>query len=293
MPAQTEHRFDGESPRNLQLLIQFNVLLNHQPMNKFFRKIRYDLMSENKTAKYFKYAIGEIILVVIGILIALSINNWNEQRKNAIKEETALTQLKKDLDQTYKDLDELKEFFKSNAQSAKIVLHSYWTKEYLKDTLLFHFGRVGSNRKYSPNISTAQSLINSGRIDLVSSEELKTSIIKYIETVDDITSDISRYEETYYRPANSNKLFSAFNLLANYNPQALKDMAKDRELPSNPKEFESAPFPISIEDIYANKEIFMRYESFLTAHRNTYWRYTQMQEETGKLLQILKNNGYD
>ena len=67
-------------------------------MNKFFRKIRYDLMSENKTAKYFKYAIGEIILVVIGILIALSINNWNEQRKNAIKEESALTQLKKDLD---------------------------------------------------------------------------------------------------------------------------------------------------------------------------------------------------
>lgn len=41
-------------------------------------------MSENKTGKYFKYAIGEIVLVVIGILIALQINNWNESRKNAI-----------------------------------------------------------------------------------------------------------------------------------------------------------------------------------------------------------------
>ncbi|MCK0178875.1 DUF6090 family protein [Flavobacteriaceae bacterium S0862] len=50
-------------------------------MIKFFRKIRYNLMSENKTGKYFKYAIGEIILVVIGILIALQINNWNEARK--------------------------------------------------------------------------------------------------------------------------------------------------------------------------------------------------------------------
>jgi len=50
-------------------------------MIKFFRKIRQDLLSKGKTGKYFKYAIGEIILVVIGILIALSINNWNEKRK--------------------------------------------------------------------------------------------------------------------------------------------------------------------------------------------------------------------
>lgn len=50
-------------------------------MIKFFRRIRYDLMKKNKTGKYFKYTIGEIVLVVIGILIALSINNWNENRK--------------------------------------------------------------------------------------------------------------------------------------------------------------------------------------------------------------------
>ncbi|WP_411895209.1 hypothetical protein [Winogradskyella sp. A2] len=48
-------------------------------MIKFFRKIRQNLLMENKTGKYFKYAFGEIILVVIGILIALSINNWNEE----------------------------------------------------------------------------------------------------------------------------------------------------------------------------------------------------------------------
>ena len=54
-------------------------------MIEFFRKTRYDLMKKNKTGKYLKYAIGEIILVVIGILIALSINNWNETRKERIK----------------------------------------------------------------------------------------------------------------------------------------------------------------------------------------------------------------
>ena len=49
-------------------------------MIKFFRHIRQDLMSKNKTSKYLKYAIGEILLVVIGILIALQINNWNQNR---------------------------------------------------------------------------------------------------------------------------------------------------------------------------------------------------------------------
>jgi len=53
-------------------------------MIKFFRKIRQRLLTENKFSKYLIYAIGEIILVVIGILIALSLNNWNESRKNEI-----------------------------------------------------------------------------------------------------------------------------------------------------------------------------------------------------------------
>jgi competence protein ComGC len=66
-------------------------------MIKFFRKIRYDLMEKNKTGKYFKYAIGEIVLVVIGILIALSINNWNEERKNILNESQLVKNIIEDL----------------------------------------------------------------------------------------------------------------------------------------------------------------------------------------------------
>ncbi|TXE17161.1 hypothetical protein ES731_12545 [Psychroflexus gondwanensis] len=54
-------------------------------MIKFFRKIRQKNLIENKFSKYLLYAIGEIILVVFGILIALSINNWNENRKSDIE----------------------------------------------------------------------------------------------------------------------------------------------------------------------------------------------------------------
>ena len=63
-------------------------------MIKFFRKIRYKLMNENKTGEYFKYAIGEILLVVVGILIALGINNWNEDRKAKQNEKVLLEKLK-------------------------------------------------------------------------------------------------------------------------------------------------------------------------------------------------------
>lgn len=60
----------------------------NQPMIKFFRKIRQKLLSENKFTKYLFYALGEIVLVVIGILIALEINNWNQDKneQNKIKE---------------------------------------------------------------------------------------------------------------------------------------------------------------------------------------------------------------
>ena len=54
-------------------------------MIPFFRKIRYQLAKDNKFFKYSRYAIGVIVLVVVGILIALQINNWNEERKTGIK----------------------------------------------------------------------------------------------------------------------------------------------------------------------------------------------------------------
>ena len=62
-------------------------------MIKFFRHIRKSLLMENKTSKYFKYAIGEIILVMIGILLALQVNSWNQKRLDRIEEKTILSNL--------------------------------------------------------------------------------------------------------------------------------------------------------------------------------------------------------
>ena len=63
-------------------------------MIRFFRKIRQDLLSDNKFSKYFIYAIGEIVLVMIGILLALQVNTWNKQKNDHKEEKQILTQLK-------------------------------------------------------------------------------------------------------------------------------------------------------------------------------------------------------
>ncbi|MFP4845286.1 DUF6090 family protein [Winogradskyella sp. PE311] len=73
-------------------------------MIKFFRRIRYNLMESGKTSKYFKYAIGEILLVVIGILIALQINNWNENR---LKQEQLISVYERTLTDIENDVQEL------------------------------------------------------------------------------------------------------------------------------------------------------------------------------------------
>jgi len=75
---------------------------------KFFRTIRQNLINQNKTGKYFKYAVGEIVLVVIGILIALQINNWNQERLELNRFNSNLIYMLEDIEQNEIELNELK-----------------------------------------------------------------------------------------------------------------------------------------------------------------------------------------
>ena len=78
-------------------------------MIKFFRTIRQTMLSEGKTVKYLKYAVGEIVLVVIGILIALTINNWNDQKNNAKSEHIYYCRILEDFELDKQRIEELKE----------------------------------------------------------------------------------------------------------------------------------------------------------------------------------------
>ncbi len=92
-------------------------------MIKFFRKIRQNLVMENKTSKYFKYAVGEIFLVVIGILIALQINNWNESRKLQKEINTYLNQKLDNLKEDRARLIEIRKIRQDKAEKSTYVLN--------------------------------------------------------------------------------------------------------------------------------------------------------------------------
>ena len=91
-------------------------------MIKFFRKIRQQLLSENKFSRYFLYAIGEIILVVLGILIALQINKWNESKIHQQAEITFIKDLKNDLEQDRIRLENCLQNIKKNIIAQDILI---------------------------------------------------------------------------------------------------------------------------------------------------------------------------
>lgn len=102
-------------------------------MINFYRKIRQTLLVEGKTMKYFKYAIGEIILVVVGILIAVQINDWNENRKLKATLNNTLRDIAYDLeiDTTYANY--IIQFYEANQTNSRKILNNEITKENYKE----------------------------------------------------------------------------------------------------------------------------------------------------------------
>ena len=145
-------------------------------MTTLFKKIRQKLLMENKTSKYFKYAIGEIVLVVIGILIALQINNWNENRKLEKTKYTLLLALKNELNNNVKALDHYYlQIHKTNSKFNKILLYSVGEYEIPNDSLKYYLSNMMYDRTLSIFNSVEEEAINSGKFELLS-DSLKQSL---------------------------------------------------------------------------------------------------------------------
>ena len=143
-------------------------------MIPFFRKIRWRLAADNQFFKYSRYAIGEIVLVVIGILIALQVNNWNEERKNRAKKLTFLKSLIEDLK---KDTTQLN--YQINSLNERIKYSDEFILKMEKsdanvDTItnLWFTRRNYLPIDFYPNKSTVESLYSTGNIELFDSEEI-------------------------------------------------------------------------------------------------------------------------
>ena len=143
-------------------------------MIKFFRNIRHLMIKENKVSKYLLYAFGEIILVVIGILIALQINNSNEARKTRTTELTFLTNIKEDLQLNLTSLEEFIIARKDAINSSEIVLDYFeGRKEMNLDDFNFHALNVMVWFPFHQNDNTYQELLNSGQLSIISNKSIK------------------------------------------------------------------------------------------------------------------------
>jgi hypothetical protein len=187
-------------------------------MIKFFRQIRKDLMEKNKTSKYFKYAIGEIILVVIGILIALQINNWNENRLNSNKETALLANIHKEFKQNKIQLDSvISEHRIVHENCAKIIslfpVKSKPEPAVLDSLAVQLWGSYGGHT-FNPSQTSINALASTSSFDIIKNDTLRDLLISWNDLITDYQEEELRsrdYLWEQYDPYMSNHFDWNFN----------------------------------------------------------------------------------
>ena len=164
-------------------------------MVNFLRKMRRKLLTDNKSTKYLIYALGEILLIVAGILIALAINNSNEKSKLSAKEFGYLNNIKNDLNLSIEELDQYIKTRENRIISAKRVLDHFGGKP-IENLEAFNIdiANIYSWRKFFQNNNTYQELINSGNFALITSDSIKNTLLN-LETLYKKLKD----EENHFR----------------------------------------------------------------------------------------------
>lgn len=151
-------------------------------MLKLFRKTRQKLLSENKFTKYLFYAIGEIFLVVVGILIALQINNWNNQRIEKEEEKKSYRNIKRQIEDDRKELTDVKaynNYFSATYKHANNIIRA---RDFTKsDSLALMAMGLSQYSDFNSSGSIYETLVNSGNIKLLKNDEI-TSLIQQLET---------------------------------------------------------------------------------------------------------------
>jgi uncharacterized membrane protein YgaE (UPF0421/DUF939 family) len=135
------------------------------------------MIKESKVSKYLLYAIGEIILVVIGILIALQINNWNKSNQSRKVELAYLKEISKNLKSDLGDIRFNIDFNETRYHSSEVVLNALERDESYNDTLDFYFGSLLYTTRTVVDYSAFDALKSQG-IELISNDSLRQMISK-------------------------------------------------------------------------------------------------------------------
>lgn len=175
-------------------------------MIKFFRHIRKRLVSENKFSKYLLYAIGEIVLVMIGILLALQVNNWNEQRKNNLTEEQILIGLGEEFKANLTELKRITELNKSVRSATVNLIQNLRSKnpfenEHKTDSLLVEIYMFYT---FTAESGLLDETISAGKLSFIRNKKLQGMLASW-------KGKLTNSEEDYqFRATHYNELFLPF-----------------------------------------------------------------------------------
>ena len=173
-------------------------------MIKFFKYIRKDLMEKNKTGKYLKYAIGEILLVVIGILIAVQINSWNQQRNRIELETVLLEQLRDETITVYGDITGDNNALNMAQDSHYRILDYISQNASYADSMCFDFSLIKIDEYIYPKDAVYGRIKDEG-LDIITNDTIRwftqslyESIFPRLSRNNSFHPDISEYLNDYY-----------------------------------------------------------------------------------------------
>lgn len=243
-------------------------------------KIRQNLLSENKFSKYLTYAIGEIVLVVIGILIALSINNWNIKNQEREAERISLMALQREFTQNMKLLNEVIDRNSLNIEGATKMIESF--KSGVSDTISEKtianntYQTFGNEINYTPNTGVLTEIISSGDLRLIQNQELKHMLAAFGSWMEKIKQQEG--EVLTHRRDNTNYIINHGNFKSLYtslgsdlNWETALDSVSNRALVTSIGQF--------------NRIILFQQSSYVTTRDF----YEPLKEEIEKILKIIRS----
>lgn len=163
-------------------------------MLRAFRNIRYKYLKGNRFTRYLLYALGEIILVVIGILIALQVNNWNSERIDKQKEAVYLKNIDRDLKEQLISIKKQMDYEYSIIRLAKPLIITYKENHEFKVDSSFTatIGRLTGRMTFVKNNPTYVELLSSGNIDIIKNDSLKNELLIYYQQMERLEQIINK-----------------------------------------------------------------------------------------------------
>ncbi len=233
----------------------------------------------NHWSQRMRWFLSEFLVIVAGVLVALAVNAWWQGRQDRQVEIAYLQQLQLDLEASNQTLDETYKLVLGMAKASADVSHEFWRRGQRTDTELRKLmAEPLRSKRVLPVLGTARSLIASGDLRLIQSASLRSAIPRYVDAMDADISDIARYDETYYRTGvhEAAQLFDGGALI----PGAQRPQGRNFSTDFRPDATTPPPFPVDVDALLKDPNVYRAYSNLLIAHRGQAGRYRDMQEAT-------------